>query len=215
MQDFFACPSNDQQETRLEPHNRSGSLTGRRASRSPFLPSSRVVMFIVDGLRYDFLAPHPDCCYYSSSDCEAKEKEGYDRDNSSCSSSNSSTSSSIGGSVMCSPSYNRFRNMHRMLSNRDPSTGVSNYASKQCHSTSSSGNISSSSNTSSSSRCTSTRARSMLFRYRADAPTVTAQRLRGMFAGTIPAFVEMGTNFNAHVIEEDSFIHQMKQAGKR
>jgi hypothetical protein len=154
-----------------------------RTHRSAYLPVGRVVMFIVDGLRYDFLAPQT-CC---SPSFEQKERF-------------SSTECN-----KCSPSYNRFRNMQRMLHRRGASSGLSKDTYTKCAEPSNNSDFS----------CTVTQSRSMLLKYRADAPTVTAQRLRGMFAGSIPAFVEIGTNFNAHVVEEDSVIHQMKQAGHR
>lgn len=44
----------------------------------------------------------------------------------------------------------------------------------------------------------------------ADAPTTTAQRLKAIATGSMPAFLEAGSNFNSEAIELDSIIHQMQ-----
>ncbi|KAK7187214.1 uncharacterized protein CC84DRAFT_1113637 [Paraphaeosphaeria sporulosa] len=49
----------------------------------------------------------------------------------------------------------------------------------------------------------------------ADAPTATMQRLKGLTTGTLPAFVDAGSNFAGTVIEEDNLISQLKNASKR
>ncbi|KPI88922.1 putative ethanolamine phosphotransferase [Leptomonas seymouri] len=43
----------------------------------------------------------------------------------------------------------------------------------------------------------------------ADAPTTTAQRIKAIATGTMPAFLEAGSNFNSEAIEIDSIVHQM------
>jgi phosphatidylinositol glycan class O len=55
----------------------------------------------------------------------------------------------------------------------------------------------------------------LFFGFRADPPTVTAQRLKGITTGGMPAFVEIGTNFNAAQIVEDSIIGQLKHHNRR
>lgn len=57
---------------------------------------------------------------------------------------------------------------------------------------------------------------SALYHFVADAPTTTLQRLKGLTTGTLPTFIDAGSNF-ASVnmgIEEDSWIHQLKSIGK-
>ncbi|KAF9731790.1 hypothetical protein PMIN06_010041 [Paraphaeosphaeria minitans] len=49
----------------------------------------------------------------------------------------------------------------------------------------------------------------------ADAPTATMQRLKGLTTGTLPAFVDAGSNFAGTAIEEDNLISQLKNASKR
>lgn len=44
----------------------------------------------------------------------------------------------------------------------------------------------------------------------ADAPTTTTQRLKALTAGTIPAFVEAGRNFNSDALEEDNLVWQLR-----
>lgn len=55
---------------------------------------------------------------------------------------------------------------------------------------------------------------SRLFGFQADVPTTTSQRLKGIMTGNIPAFVEIGFNFNSQKVMEDSVISQAKRHGK-
>jgi phosphatidylinositol glycan class O len=48
-----------------------------------------------------------------------------------------------------------------------------------------------------------------LFRFIADSPTVTMQRLKGLTTGTLPTFIDVGSNFGAPAIVEDNIIHQL------
>lgn len=57
--------------------------------------------------------------------------------------------------------------------------------------------------------------RALLFRFRADPPTVTMQRLKGITTGAMPTFIDIRQNFDSSAISEDNFIHQLLQAGKR
>ncbi|KAI0603157.1 hypothetical protein F4775DRAFT_532353 [Biscogniauxia sp. FL1348] len=49
----------------------------------------------------------------------------------------------------------------------------------------------------------------------ADPPTTTLQRLKGLTTGTLPTFVDMGSNFAGTAIEEDNLLMQFRDQGKR
>ncbi|CAC9886421.1 unnamed protein product [Aureobasidium pullulans] len=49
----------------------------------------------------------------------------------------------------------------------------------------------------------------------ADPPTTTLQRLKGLTTGTLPTFIDAGSNFAGTAIEEDNLVAQLKAAGKR
>lgn len=48
----------------------------------------------------------------------------------------------------------------------------------------------------------------------ADPPTATLQRLKGLTTGTLPTFVDLGSNFAGTAIEEDNILEQLRVAGK-
>ncbi|KAL8995167.1 MAG: hypothetical protein Q9169_005052 [Polycauliona sp. 2 TL-2023] len=48
----------------------------------------------------------------------------------------------------------------------------------------------------------------------ADPPTATLQRLKGLTTGTLPAFIDAGSNFAGTAIEEDNLVAQLHDAGK-
>jgi phosphatidylinositol glycan class O len=48
----------------------------------------------------------------------------------------------------------------------------------------------------------------------ADPPTTTLQRLKGLTTGTLPTFVDAGSNFAGTAIEEDNLLAQMRDGGK-
>lgn len=48
----------------------------------------------------------------------------------------------------------------------------------------------------------------------ADPPTTTLQRLKGLMTGTLPVFIDAGSNFAGTDIEEDNLVSQLKAAGK-
>ena len=48
----------------------------------------------------------------------------------------------------------------------------------------------------------------------ADPPTTTLQRLKGLATGTLPTFIDVGSNFAGTAIEEDNIISHLKDAGK-
>lgn len=50
---------------------------------------------------------------------------------------------------------------------------------------------------------------SLLLKFIADPPTTTLQRLKGLTTGSLPTFIDAGSNFNGEVIEEDNLIKQM------
>lgn len=55
----------------------------------------------------------------------------------------------------------------------------------------------------------------ILLPFIADPPTTTLQRLKGLTTGTLPTFIDAGSNFAGNSIEEDNIISQMKTVGKR
>ena len=48
----------------------------------------------------------------------------------------------------------------------------------------------------------------------ADPPTSTLQRLKGLTTGTLPTFIDIGSNFAGTAIEEDNLVEQLRNAGK-
>ncbi|CAB4253003.1 similar to Saccharomyces cerevisiae YLL031C GPI13 ER membrane localized phosphoryltransferase [Maudiozyma barnettii] len=55
---------------------------------------------------------------------------------------------------------------------------------------------------------------SILLKFIADPPTTTLQRLKGLTTGSLPTFIDAGSNFNGNVIEEDNLIKQFYENGK-
>lgn len=55
---------------------------------------------------------------------------------------------------------------------------------------------------------------SVAFRYVADAPTTTTQRLKSMTAGSLPSFFDVSNAFSAPQMDEDTIIDQLKRQGK-
>ena len=56
---------------------------------------------------------------------------------------------------------------------------------------------------------------SRLYQFEADPPTTTSQRLKGLTTGSLPTFVDAGSNFASSEITEDNFIDQLLRADKR
>lgn len=54
-----------------------------------------------------------------------------------------------------------------------------------------------------------------LFKFVADPPTTTMQRLKALTTGSLPTFVDIGSNFNSYEITEDSLPKQCHQNGRR
>lgn len=50
---------------------------------------------------------------------------------------------------------------------------------------------------------------SRFFQFIADAPTTTMQRLKGMTTGSLPTFIDVGSNFATPEINEDNIIDQV------
>lgn len=57
-------------------------------------------------------------------------------------------------------------------------------------------------------------ANALLLPFIADPPTSTLQRLKGLTTGTLPTFIDIGSNFAGTAIEEDNIVSQLKDAGK-
>lgn len=56
---------------------------------------------------------------------------------------------------------------------------------------------------------------SMLFELYSDPPTTTMQRLKGLTTGSLPTFIDAGSNFASTEILEDNLISQWKASGKQ
>lgn len=55
----------------------------------------------------------------------------------------------------------------------------------------------------------------VLLPFIADPPTTTLQRLKGLTTGSLPTFIDAGSNFAGQVIDEDNLISQLKALSKR
>jgi phosphatidylinositol glycan class O len=49
----------------------------------------------------------------------------------------------------------------------------------------------------------------------ADPPTTTLQRLKGLTTGTLPTFIDAGSNFAGEAIEEDNLLQQLRDSGRK
>jgi len=54
-----------------------------------------------------------------------------------------------------------------------------------------------------------------LFKFIADPPTTTMQRLKGLTTGSLPTFIDVSSNFASYEITEDNIIDQMVKNNKR
>ncbi|XP_029669534.1 GPI ethanolamine phosphate transferase 3 [Formica exsecta] len=54
---------------------------------------------------------------------------------------------------------------------------------------------------------------SRLYKFIADPPTTTMQRLKGLTTGSLPTFIEIGSNFASEYIQEDNLIDQNAAGG--
>ncbi|KAJ1858323.1 mannose-ethanolamine phosphotransferase gpi13, partial [Coemansia sp. RSA 486] len=50
----------------------------------------------------------------------------------------------------------------------------------------------------------------MLYRFRADPPTTTLQRLKGLTTGQLPTFIDAGSNFAGSAISEDNWLQALR-----
>lgn len=57
-------------------------------------------------------------------------------------------------------------------------------------------------------------AHARLLRFTADPPTTTLQRLKGLTTGSLPTFIDVGSNFATGEINEDNVIDQLVSAGR-
>lgn len=53
-----------------------------------------------------------------------------------------------------------------------------------------------------------------LYRSQVDPPTTTMQRLKALTTGSLPTFIDAGSNFASHAIVEDNVIQQLNSAGQ-
>lgn len=53
------------------------------------------------------------------------------------------------------------------------------------------------------------------FRFLAEAPTTTLQRLKCLMTGGLPSFFDIGNSFSAGPLDEDNLVDQAVAAGKR
>lgn len=54
-------------------------------------------------------------------------------------------------------------------------------------------------------------ASSLLFQFRADPPTTTMQRVKGLMTGSLPTFIDAGSNFASSAVGEDHLLHHLRQ----
>ncbi|XP_043831857.1 GPI ethanolamine phosphate transferase 3 isoform X2 [Dromiciops gliroides] len=54
-----------------------------------------------------------------------------------------------------------------------------------------------------------------LYRFLADPPTTTMQRLKALTTGSLPTFIDAGSNFASYAVQEDNLIAQLNNTGKR
>ncbi|XP_060092254.1 GPI ethanolamine phosphate transferase 3 [Heteronotia binoei] len=57
--------------------------------------------------------------------------------------------------------------------------------------------------------------RGRLYRFRADPPTTTMQRLKALATGSLPTFVDAGSNFASYAVREDNLLRQLARNGRR
>lgn len=55
---------------------------------------------------------------------------------------------------------------------------------------------------------------SRLFKFIADPPTTTMQRLKGLTTGSLPTFIDVGSNFATPEINEDNLLDQLRAQNK-
>lgn len=56
--------------------------------------------------------------------------------------------------------------------------------------------------------------RAVLLKFMADPPTTTLQRLKGLTTGSLPTFIDAGSNFDGDAIDEDNWLLQLHRQNK-
>lgn len=56
--------------------------------------------------------------------------------------------------------------------------------------------------------------KSRLFKFMADPPTTTMQRILGLTTGSLPTFIDVGSNFASSEIDEDNIVDMLNRHGK-
>ena len=54
-----------------------------------------------------------------------------------------------------------------------------------------------------------------LFKFLADPPTTTMQRLKGLTTGSLPTFIDVSSNFASYQVSEDNIVDQLVRSGRR
>ncbi|CAI5961298.1 unnamed protein product [Closterium sp. NIES-65] len=54
-----------------------------------------------------------------------------------------------------------------------------------------------------------------LFRFTADPPTTSLQRIKGLTTGGLPTFIDVGSSFGSYTITEDNLLFQLLSVGRR
>lgn len=55
----------------------------------------------------------------------------------------------------------------------------------------------------------------LLYKFTADPPTTTLQRLKALSTGSLPTYIDLSWNFASYYVGEDNLIRQLHGAGKR
>ena len=55
----------------------------------------------------------------------------------------------------------------------------------------------------------------LFFRFKADPPTATSQRLSGLTAGNLPSFIEVSDNFSEKSSPQDNWVYQLLKAKRK
>ncbi|KAI9267362.1 alkaline-phosphatase-like protein, partial [Sporodiniella umbellata] len=55
---------------------------------------------------------------------------------------------------------------------------------------------------------------SLLYQFRADPPTTTTQRIKGLMTGSLPTFIDAGSNFASSAVQEDHLLHHIQSRYK-
>jgi hypothetical protein len=157
----------------------------------------RVVLFIVDALRYDFVTNNPEmkleCTKHSEEDLLMRLRSESEFESGSA----PSNAHTLTSHLRCS-SYNNFPLLNELLG--PPST----------RSTSASAGSSSTGSSAEGKEARERGKAARLYKAYADPPTTTSQRLKAIITGSLPTFIELGANFESSLVTEDNIISQLK-----